>query len=105
MKRIDYRDYWTEVAELAKSITAEAREHDREIGDVLHETIDGHEWVIYTYMAQQVLVHSPNDGYAVEEFGIDAVIQDGSLNWSALAFGAMYADVSEHSDFAADDEL
>lgn len=103
---ITYSEYWTEIAELAKSITEEARNEDREISEALHETIDSHEWVIYTARAMRVLCISNNDGYSAENFGVDSVVKDGVMQWSAMAFGAMYADVTEHSDFgkAVDDD-
>jgi hypothetical protein len=45
---ISRAEYWREIAELAASVTQEAFDGETEISDVLHETIDGHEWVIYT---------------------------------------------------------
>ena len=61
----------------------------------LHETIDGHGRVIYTFRAMQCLVFSDNDGAYVEEFGSDGLTTDGCLNWSMLAFSAFRADVME----------
>ena len=116
--RITEKEYWAEVRSTAESIFEEVREDegiDTEpddlrdpLGDRLRETIDGHEWVVYTWKAQQILSISPNDAYSIEEFGCEQVVQDGTLNWSALAFGALYADVSDvlwqlHSDW--EDEL
>ena len=40
------------------------------------------------------ITYSQNSGYAVEELGLDAS-KDGMVNWAGLAFGALYADVSE----------
>ena len=74
----------------------------------LHETIDGHQWVIYTYYNLQVLQHTDNAEYMVDTFGGDEVVaatENGidSLH-CALAFWAMYADVSDHLDAVIDGE-
>jgi len=86
--------YWKEVRGIALGVLRDAVEYDRDTLEALHEAIDGHSWVIYTAKAQLVLAYSPNDGYAVSELGSHVVLKDGgALNWSALAFGALYADV------------
>lgn len=99
MKPITEADYHKEIQGLAATIIEEAKERSGAdihelIEEILHETIDGHEWVIYTYYAQQVLQHSPNDA-AIEEYGMDEVVKNGSLNWALLAYCAMEADVRE----------
>jgi len=99
---ITYQEYWTEVADLAKSITEEAREYDRDISEVLHETIDSHSWVIYTWKAQSIIRHSQNENYTAVNFGADSCIDANGVSWSAIAFGCLYGDVSEHPDFGAD---
>ena len=104
-ERINGRTYFLECKGIAVDVIKETRERNlgasveelREaISDYLWETIDSHEWVIYTHCAQRVLVESQNDGYAAspEGFGVE-VVRDGVVNWSGLAFGAMYADVAE----------
>ena len=104
------REYWAEVSSLAESIQEETRddmdgvfdcdwtrdEYEEALRERLHETIDGHQWVIYTAYNYEVLRHSDNDGYMVEEFGADNLAPDGVLNTNALAFWALYADVSEY---------
>lgn len=103
-------EYWVEVASLAESITEEAwddGEYDDEddpsfqgdLSERLWETIDGHQWVIYTAYNFDVLRFSENDGYMVDHFGSDGLVADGALNWGALAFWALCADVQEHSAF------
>jgi hypothetical protein len=61
----------------------------------LHETIDGHQWVIYTYYNFFVLAHSENDSAFTDEFGTEGVVRDGNINWAALAYMALLADVRE----------
>ena len=111
---MDQREYWSEVASLAASITEETWDSmdpkpdtiddmQEELHERLWETIDGHQWIIYTAYNYDVLRFSENDGYSVENFGAESVIRDGALNTAALAFGALYADVLEHSDFGVID--
>lgn len=91
------KEYYDEVKSLARRVLEETRERgdEDELYDVLHETIDGHQWVIYTCYHYQVLQHSDNDGYTLAEWGSDGVVTNGVLNTSLLAFGALYGDVSE----------
>ena len=98
------KEYWDEVAELAETVTEEARDDEREIYEVLHETIDSHQFVIYTRQAQEVLAISPNDGAYIDNYGSQGMTENGALNWSALAFTAMEADVMAHENFNADPE-
>jgi len=98
-ERMTSQEYWAEVASLAESVLEEGRadgQSDDEImSDRLWETIDGHQWVIYTAYHYEVLSHSDNSGYTVEQFGTDELIKGGELNTAALAFGALYGDVSD----------
>ena len=115
------REYWEEVESLAKSITeetldsldAETQAKVREQGfdavdsasevlqERLWETIDGHQWIIYTAYNFDVLRFSDNEDYSITEFGADSILTDDrdGIRWGALAFGALYADVQEHSAF------
>ena len=100
------QDYWQEVRSLAGSIREDAIERheagvdwDDAISEALHETIDGHQWVIYTAYNFDVLRFSDNSGYSVENFGVETVVSNGDINWAVLAYGALYADVSERMDW------
>lgn len=94
-------EYHKEISRLADEAIHEAKEGTFGIGEEaregfltwLHETIDGHQYVIYTAKSQVVLAISSNDGAYVENFGTDGVVSDGSLNWGALAFAAMEQDL------------
>lgn len=91
-------DYWREVRSIVDSLLEESHSdgEDREgLETRLWETIDGHQWVIYTAYNFDVMKHSPNDGYSAENFGADSIVKDGALDTAAIAFGALYADVSE----------
>ena len=97
---MNYGEYWREVASLAETITAEAAADGDDLHDRLHETIDGHEWVIYTYRNHEVLRFSENDEYALVE-GLYEPQAGEPLNWAAMAYGALYADVMSHEAFGA----
>lgn len=103
-EEISYGEYWKEVASLAKQVTKEARELDEDIYDVLHETIDSHQWVIYTAYNFDVLRHSPNDDYSFVNFGRESICDKTGIKWAALAYGALYGDVCDHADFDALEE-
>lgn len=101
MTDISYSEYWIEVCALAQSITSEAKEYDRDIEEVLHETIDGHEWVIYTHYNFDVAKHSPNDDAWKDCYGSPELPD----NFDAIrAFFALEADVREHSNFNKEEE-
>lgn len=92
--------YWEEVrsvAEEARDEVKSGRLADAEaLQEWLHETIDGHQFVIYIQQAQMVLLASDNQDAYAEDFGDDeGATKDGSINWSLLAFCAMERDVAE----------
>ena len=107
--------YYTEVAAIAAALVAECMQecdNDREaakelINDSrLHETMDGHQWVIYYSYNLPVLQYSSNTEYGVDEGFVNiSVITERSLNdfHTALAYWALYADVQEHLNTAFDD--
>jgi hypothetical protein len=88
IKRRAYFDTVRGIVADAERAILDGELEDREaLSTWLHETIDGHHDVIYTYAAQDVLRYSENDGAYVENFGTDGVTdQSGGINWSALAF-------------------
>lgn len=125
-ENITHREYWTEVASLAKTITeecwddldlevqTEVREANgfagvgkasESLDERLWETIDSHQWVIYTAYNYNVMQLSDNDGYAAENWGAESLVRDGALNTAAIAFGALYADVLAHPDLGAVDAV
>lgn len=94
------REYYTDVRNAAKDIRGEIESGDITDRDGLytrvHETVDGNQWVIYTQRAQIVLMISSNDSAYADEYGTEGIISDGGVNWSALAFAAMEADLWEY---------
>lgn len=98
MEDITQKAYWAEVEALAKSCIAEAKRYDRELSDVIWETCDGHQWVIYTYYQHQVLQHCRT---GVAERFSDMGGPDLSKGWDDVvmqaAFLALEGDVSERA--------
>lgn len=92
MADLTLSEYSKEISELAESIAKEAREEGRDVSDVLHETIDGHQWVIYTAYHFDVLKHSKNDGAYFEEYG-ELTLK--ALDLAQIVYAAMAADVRD----------
>lgn len=92
MNQITEQEYSCQIREIVAEVFNEAREQDREPLEILSEMIDGHEWVIYTHYNMQVLMHSANGDYCLENFGSESLVIDGNINWCGLAYGAMYGD-------------
>ena len=78
------QEYYTEIRALADEYQKQPEE-SRE--DWLHEAIDGHEFVIYTYKARCVLVATDNPTAWEDEFG------ERSSGPEQEAYAAMMADV------------
>lgn len=106
---ISHTEYWKELEALAGSIAEEAMsECDNDLDDaqemindrLLHETIDGHQWVIYYAYNLAVLQHSDNTDYMIDNLGTESageVLAEKGLSGlhTALAFWALYADVQD----------
>lgn len=102
-------DYWTDVrgvvsdvkGELAAKLKAgeEAESLQDWLDTYIHETIDGHERVIYTHQAQETLLVSENDGAYFDDMGsAEGAFDRDGVKWSLLAFSAFKADVLEMLD-------
>ena len=123
MSQFSSVEYWKEVSSIAACLVSESADYndcntidtfDRDtvleyINDsALHETIDGHQWVIYYAYNLSVLEYSNNEDYMVDNFGNDeagAILKEKGLSGlhSALAFWALYADVYDALDNALDE--
>jgi len=106
MEEITQQAYWEEVESIAKSVTEEAREEGTEICEVVHEAVDSHQWVIYTYANAQVMQWTDNADALTETYGGDLL--DGKQTWgevcAVFAYCALEADVMNHSEFGAEPE-
>ena len=106
---MNYQDYYSEVNAIAEALVSEAMaEHGNDaeqamdnINDSrLHETIDGHQWIIYYSHNLSIIEHSSNDDYMIDNLGLESageVLQRGGLNGlhQAIAYWALYADVQQ----------
>lgn len=117
MSDITRNEYWAEINSIASDMASEALSAN--YGDIdaarddiwdsrLHETIDGHQWVIYYAYHDDVLRHSDNASYYEDNFGTDdmaATIKERGLDGlkTVMAYFAMYADVGDLIDQALDD--
>lgn len=80
-----------------RSIAEEANEGVKsgeitDLDDWLHETIDGHEFVIYTHKARLVLVATDHPDAYEDEYG------DEQHTVEQAAYAAMMRDVRDHLD-------
>jgi len=93
---ISMSDYYTEVQSIADDIREEWESEgpDFDSHGRLHETIDGHEYVIYPHLAQQVILHSQNDCAIFEELGPQEW-SDWSTAFSQSAFFTLMRDVQD----------
>ena len=96
------RAYYSTIRDMAEDLKKRIEDDeisDREaLSDAVHEDVDGSQWVIYTYRAQQVILASDNDSAYADEFGGEGIVTDGNINWSVLAYGAMQRDLYEQLD-------
>ena len=106
---MNYQDYYSEVNAIAEALVSEAMaEYDNDaeqamdnINDSrLHETIDGHQWIIYYNYNLSIIKHSSNDDYMIDNLGLDSAgeaLKNGGLSGlhQAIAYWALYADVYE----------
>ena len=113
---ITNKDYQDEILSIATDLAFEAianNEGDRsaaedDINDhMLHERIDGHQWVIYYSYNLSVIQHSSNEDYYIDNFGSEGladVLKEHGLSslHSLIAFWCMYADVQDSLSDALD---
>ena len=118
MTTLTNQEYWTEVKDLAKYLVKDALEqcdNDREQAEellndsLLHETIDGHQWVIYNAYNLPVIEHSDNEDYYSDNFGAEALqssLEQGGLTTlhCHIAFWCLYADVQEAIEWPETDD-
>ena len=117
MSELSSQDYWKEVQDLARNMLSETWEwiedkadYDRDelieetlerVNDtVLHETVDGHQWVIYYSYNLDVIKHSNNEDYYNDNFGAESLahsLSEGGLDTlhCHIAFWCLYADIQD----------
>ena len=123
MENMTNHEYWKEVRGTADSIACEALQSAKidnpELTDfeelkeaaeeiindtLLHETIDGHQWVIYSNYNLDVIKNSDNQDYYVDNFGLEALGESAKSGLDTLhchlAFWCLYADVQDNLEEA-----
>jgi len=90
--KITYSEYWKEVTAIAKSVLEEAEGGDTH--DLLHEAIDAHQWIIYTWAYPYVLIHSSNEDAFFDQMGATEATSYQQI-MQMMAFYALYQDVAE----------
>lgn len=95
--RITRSEYQEEIRSIADEAKKAVVEEGADLHDWIHETIDGHQWVIYTAYNHEVLAVCSNPDAGVEEGLIDAnaAIKEGGMSrlTAQLAYCAMEEDV------------
>lgn len=90
---MEQQEYWTEISSLAAELVRAVRADETDDPyQWLHETIDGHQWVIYTGYNLDVLRHSGNDSAAWDEGLAQSCDSWGSV-LACAAFCAMQRDI------------
>ena len=109
MSEITRSQYYDEIRSIASNMAEEAlsdNDWDRDAAEEdisdsrLHETIDGHQWVIYTAYNLDVIRHSDNSDAYVDNFGeadAGSIIKDRGINGlhAVMAYCAMEQDVRD----------
>ena len=106
---MNYSEYKAEMKSIAFNLVEANQEkedsefnvfdHIRDNG-LDHEAVDGHQWSIYYSYSLDIIKHSDNDEYMVDNLGDESLVhalKEGGLNGlhQAIAFYAMVADVNE----------
>jgi len=110
MNELTEFEYNKEIRSIAADLVSEAmaeHENDHEAAEEeihdsrLHETIDGHQWVIYYSYNLDVIKHSNNADYMADNFGFEGY-DDLNTLYCNVAFWCMYADVQDELENAFD---
>lgn len=88
---ISYKEYWREVKSLAKQAKKEKRA-GYDPTDIVHELVDGHQWIIYTAYNPFVLIHSQNEDALFDSMG-SSEFESYSDAMAKMAYFALEADV------------
>lgn len=92
MEEITYKQYWNEVKDIA-NMTLEEYEGEEAQNDGAFETVDGHQWVIYSAYHFDVLKHSSDENAFFEMYGERPDGDSVSEILQKFAFAALLNDV------------
>jgi hypothetical protein len=97
--KISQVEYWRQIKAIAKDCKREAKEKgqskdawEERANELVHETVDGHMWIIYTWCYPWVLMHTRNEDALFEDFG-PTEAKDYSSIMQKMAYCAMEKDV------------
>ena len=100
MDNLTAQKYWDEIKDLA----TEAREQGADdVYDYVHESVDQHQWIIYTFYNMQVLQHTSNANAYFDNYG-ELDTKDFSSCMAKLAWAGMVQDVMDAVQAMNDDE-
>ena len=102
------QEYHKEINELAHDIWSEALEqsdNDKDeaqdlVHDWIHELVDSHQWIIYTYYHNLVLHHSSNDAAYLDVYddaSLGELVKDKGVDGlhMTMAYFAMSQDIQD----------
>lgn len=93
------RDYMDDVRGVADDLKRAIKDGEidspTDADEWLHQTLDGHARVIYTFQSKLGLISSDNADAAVEDTG-EVPMQNGEINWAAMMYYAMATDVRDY---------
>jgi len=95
---MNYTEYRTEIKDVAEGIIEECLNHGQELSSMIHETIDGHQWIIYTRYHDEILRYSEN-AEAYEDIFTDEQIGE------RVAEGGLAAAIAEKAFYAMDQDV
>ncbi len=91
-------EYREAVASFAREAFDEAKETGNDASDIVTESVDGSDWIIYTGHNLAVLIHTDSDEALFDEMGSEALAgcEDSSSTYQRIAFWAMRQDVMDY---------
>ena len=98
------KEYWDQIRSIREDLADEYRTEGSDedpnewFNDRLHETIDGHQWIIYNAYNLDVLRFTDNEDAYIDNFGEWPADSDLSRIHTLAAFEAMRQDVSDGID-------
>lgn len=99
MDAITQSEYFTQCQAIAVEAVKEAEGDRDRVYDSINETVDSHQWIIYTYYNLQVLTHSDHAEAYFDDMDVLETSSFGETMMRLAAY-AMLADVSEYLEKA-----
>lgn len=96
------REYDEEVASIAKSAVEEHPDDEDAQVEYVEQSVDGHQWIIYTHYCPSVLEHSDNQDALFDNMGATE-FDSYSDAIAKMAYEAMRADVLAELDNAREE--